>query len=71
MDLTTISSGEPILIIQSIKKGGDSMSLHCTLEEVLPSYVIMYAADISAVRQLEVVIFFFFFSSILLLYCLK
>ncbi|XP_031784580.1 DNA repair endonuclease XPF isoform X2 [Nasonia vitripennis] len=54
MDLTTISSSDPILIIQSIKKGGDTMSLHRTLDEVQPSYVIMYAADISTVRQLEV-----------------
>ena len=49
-----MSSSEPLLIIQSIKKGGDAMSLHRTLEEATPSYVIMYVADISAVRQLEV-----------------
>ena len=30
------------------------MALLQTLDEVLPSYVILYTADISAVRQLEV-----------------
>ena len=54
MDLTTLTASEPLLIIESIKKGGDSMSLYKTLEEILPTYVILYAADISAVRQLEV-----------------
>ncbi|XP_058796659.1 DNA repair endonuclease XPF [Phymastichus coffea] len=54
LDLTTITSKEPLIIIQAIKKGGDSLSLNKTLDEALPSYVILYAADISAVRQLEV-----------------
>ncbi|KAJ8664216.1 hypothetical protein QAD02_005253 [Eretmocerus hayati] len=54
LDLTTMTATEPLLIIQSIKKGGDPMSLQRTLDEVHPTYVIMYAADISAVRQLEV-----------------
>ncbi|XP_023245287.1 LOW QUALITY PROTEIN: DNA repair endonuclease XPF-like [Copidosoma floridanum] len=55
-DLTLSESlpNEPLLIIQSVKKGGDSMSLQQTLEDTLPKYVIMYTPDISAVRQLEV-----------------
>lgn len=54
MDLTTLTTSEPVLIIQSLKKGGDPMALQKTLEETTPNYVIMYTADIATVRLLEV-----------------
>lgn len=49
-----MSTAEPLLVIQSYKKGGDSMSLHKTLEEMRPTYVVIYTAEISTIRQLEV-----------------
>lgn len=51
---------EPIILIQSVKRGGDPMALQRTLHETLPGFIIMYGADISSIRQLEVneVIFF-------------
>ena len=54
LDLTTVSTCAPILVIQSLKKGGNPMSLEKTLNELKPKYIIMYVANISAVRQLEV-----------------
>ncbi|XP_025602155.2 DNA repair endonuclease XPF [Athalia rosae] len=54
LDLTTISKVAPLVVIQSLKKDGDPTSLLQILTEMTPSYVIMYVADISAVRQLEV-----------------
>lgn len=51
----TLPTAEVYLIIKTSKQGGDSMSLQKTLDEVMPSYVILYAADISTVRQLEVI----------------
>ncbi|XP_033212535.1 DNA repair endonuclease XPF isoform X1 [Belonocnema kinseyi] len=53
MDLTTIATEAPIVVVQSLKKGGDSMALQRILSEVLPSFVVLYTADISTVRQLE------------------
>ena len=54
MDLTTITTEAPIVVIQSLRKGGDSMALQRILEDVMPSFVVLYTADISTVRQLEV-----------------
>ncbi|CAB0034499.1 unnamed protein product [Trichogramma brassicae] len=54
LDLTTLSATQPLLVIESMKRNGDSMSLHKRLDEMSPNYVVLYAADISAVRQLEV-----------------
>ncbi|XP_012286135.1 DNA repair endonuclease XPF [Orussus abietinus] len=54
LDLTTFSTSVPLIVIQSLKKASDPMALQRTLLEMMPSYVIMYAADISAVRQVEV-----------------
>lgn len=54
LDLTTISKVAPLVVVQSLKKNGDPTALLQTLSEMTPSYVIMYSADISAVRQLEV-----------------
>ncbi|KAL2713079.1 DNA repair endonuclease XPF isoform X1 [Vespula squamosa] len=54
LDLTTITTTAPIVIVQSLKKDGDPMALQRTLKESKPSNVIMYVADIAAVRQLEI-----------------
>lgn len=54
LDLTTITTTAPIIIVQSLKKDGDPMALQRTLKESKPSDVILYVADIAAVRQLEV-----------------
>lgn len=54
LDMTTIPKVAPLIVIQSLKKDGDPTALLQTLNESMPSYVIMYSADISAVRQLEV-----------------
>ncbi|KAK2583994.1 hypothetical protein KPH14_006454 [Odynerus spinipes] len=54
LDLTTMTTTAPIVIIQCLKKDGDPMALQRTLMENKPSNVIMYVSDISVVRQLEV-----------------
>nr|XP_031840171.1 DNA repair endonuclease XPF isoform X1 [Nomia melanderi]XP_031840172.1 DNA repair endonuclease XPF isoform X1 [Nomia melanderi]XP_031840173.1 DNA repair endonuclease XPF isoform X1 [Nomia melanderi]XP_031840174.1 DNA repair endonuclease XPF isoform X1 [Nomia melanderi] len=54
LDLTNITTDTPIILIQSLKKAGDPMSLQRTLAEHMPRNIIMYVADISAVRQIEV-----------------
>lgn len=54
MDLTTITTEAPIVVVQSLKKGGDSMALQKILNEIAPSFVVLYTADISTVRQLEI-----------------
>ncbi|KAG7203362.1 hypothetical protein KM043_013437 [Ampulex compressa] len=54
LDLTTMSTTVPLVIIQSLKKDGNPMSLQYVLKEHMPNNVIMYIADISTVRQLEV-----------------
>ncbi|XP_046744013.1 DNA repair endonuclease XPF isoform X1 [Diprion similis] len=54
LDLSTISKVAPLVVIQSLKKNGDPTALLQTLSEMMPTYVILYSADISAVRQLEV-----------------
>ncbi|XP_051174347.1 DNA repair endonuclease XPF [Leptopilina boulardi] len=54
MDLTTITTEAPIVVVQSLKKGGDSMALKKILNEIMPSFVVLYTADISTVRQLEI-----------------
>ncbi|XP_024942375.1 DNA repair endonuclease XPF isoform X1 [Cephus cinctus] len=54
IDLTAIGTPNlPIVIVQSLKKHGDPMALQRILSEKVPRYIVMYAADISAVRQLE------------------
>ncbi|CAG5099574.1 Similar to Ercc4: DNA repair endonuclease XPF (Mus musculus) [Cotesia congregata] len=54
-DISKLSSmTEPIILIQSVKRGGDPMALQRTLHETLPGFIIMYGADISSIRQLEV-----------------
>ncbi|XP_066585729.1 DNA repair endonuclease XPF-like isoform X2 [Prorops nasuta] len=54
LDLTAITADDPIIIIQTFKKGGDPMSLKRTLKETMPNYIVLYVADISTIRQLEV-----------------
>lgn len=44
----------PIITIQSFKKDGDPLALTRTLEQIQPHTVVMYDADLAAVRQLEV-----------------
>ena len=45
---------QPIITIQSFKKDGDPLALTKTLQQLQPHAVVMYDADLSAVRQLEV-----------------
>ncbi|PBC30084.1 DNA repair endonuclease XPF [Apis cerana cerana] len=54
LDLTNINENMPIILIQSLKKNGDPMALQRALIEHMPSNIIMYVADLSAIRQIEV-----------------
>ncbi|KAL6435890.1 hypothetical protein ACFW04_005629 [Cataglyphis niger] len=54
LDVTNCATSAPIVFIQAIKKGGDSMALQRALTEHTPNNVILYVADIGTVRQLEV-----------------
>nr|XP_003705895.2 PREDICTED: DNA repair endonuclease XPF [Megachile rotundata] len=54
LDLTNTTLDTPIILIQSLKKNGDPMALQRALAEHMPNNIIMYVADISAVRQIEV-----------------
>ncbi|XP_050576570.1 DNA repair endonuclease XPF isoform X1 [Bombus affinis] len=54
LDLTNINTNTPIVLIQSLKKHGDPMALQRALTEHTPTNIIMYVADMSAVRQIEV-----------------
>lgn len=54
LDLTNCATSKPVFIIQAIKKNGDPMTLQRTLTEYTPNNIILYIADISTVRQLEV-----------------
>ncbi|CAK9810363.1 DNA repair endonuclease XPF [Anthophora quadrimaculata] len=54
LDLTNTYTEAPVIIIQTLKKGGDPMALQRALSEHMPNNIIMYVADISAVRQIEV-----------------
>ncbi|XP_033177140.1 DNA repair endonuclease XPF isoform X2 [Bombus impatiens] len=54
LDLTNINTNTPIVLIQCLKKHGDPMALQRALTEHTPNNIIMYVADMSAVRQIEV-----------------
>lgn len=54
LDLTTVNTEAPLIFVQSLKKNGDPMALQRTLAEHLPNNIVMYVADISAIRQIEV-----------------
>ncbi|KAL4098991.1 hypothetical protein QTP88_023494 [Uroleucon formosanum] len=45
---------EPIIVIQQYKKDGDFLSLPRTLRDLQPKYIVMYDANMTAVRQIEV-----------------
>lgn len=46
---------KPIVCIQTFKTGEDGpLSLERTLNEIDPSYVIMYHSNVTAIRQIEV-----------------
>lgn len=45
---------EPIVVLQQYKKDGDFLSLPRTLRELQPKYIVMYDANMTAVRQIEV-----------------
>lgn len=44
----------PLVVLQTFKKYGDSLALPRTLQTIEPRFVIMYDADMAAVRHLEV-----------------
>jgi hypothetical protein len=44
----------PVVILQTFKKYGDPLALPRTLQAIKPRFVIMYDADMVAVRRLEV-----------------
>ncbi|XP_017797477.1 PREDICTED: DNA repair endonuclease XPF [Habropoda laboriosa] len=54
LDLTNMNTNSPVILIQSLKKDGDPMALQRALNEHMPNNIIMYVADISAVRQIEI-----------------
>lgn len=57
MDGLPVSQSEqlqPVITLQSFKKDGDPLALTKTLQQIQPHAVVMYDADLSAVRQLEV-----------------
>jgi len=45
---------KPLIVLQTFKKYGDPLALSRTLQIIKPRFVIMYDADITAVRRLEV-----------------
>lgn len=54
LDLTNINTDTPVILIQSLKRYGDPMAFERCLKENMPNNIIMYVADIAAVRQIEV-----------------
>jgi hypothetical protein len=44
----------PVVILQTFKKYGDPLALPRTLQDIKPRFVIMYDADMAAVRRFEV-----------------
>ena len=45
---------KPFIVLQTFKKYGDPLALSRTLQTIKPQFVIMYDADMTAVRRLEV-----------------
>jgi hypothetical protein len=45
---------KPLIVLQTFKKYGDPLALSRTLQAIKPGFVIMYDADMAAVRRLEV-----------------
>nr|CAD7202391.1 unnamed protein product [Timema douglasi] len=50
----SIDAQPPMIVIHTFKKYGDPLALSRTLREVRPRFVLMYDADMAAVRRLEV-----------------
>lgn len=50
---------EPIIVIQQYKRDGDFLSFPRTLRELQPKYIVMYDANMTAVRQIEVIFIIF------------
>jgi hypothetical protein len=44
----------PVVVLQTFKKYGDPLALTRTLQALKPRFVVMYDADMTAVRRLEV-----------------
>nr|CAD7434989.1 unnamed protein product [Timema monikensis] len=51
---SSIDAQPPMIVIHTFKKYGDPLALSRTLREVRPRFVLMYDADMAAVRRLEV-----------------
>lgn len=45
---------KPLIVLQTFKKYGDPLALSRSLQTIKPRFVIMYDADMAAVRHLEV-----------------
>lgn len=56
MDLTKIEKTDPTIIIQTFKNGGNVLSLVKTLNDMQPNFIIMYHSNMTAIRQIEVII---------------
>lgn len=56
MDLTKVGKSDPLIIIQTFKNDGSSLALSKTLNEMQPNFIIMYHSDMTAIRQIEVII---------------
>nr|CAD7406806.1 unnamed protein product [Timema cristinae] len=50
---SSIDAQPPMIVIHTFKKYGDPLALSRTLREVRPRFVLMYDADMAAVRRLE------------------
>lgn len=49
-----VKTFRPLVVLQTFKKYGDPLALSRTLQTIEPRFVIMYDADMAAVRHLEV-----------------
>jgi hypothetical protein len=49
-----IKTLKPLIVLQTFKKYSDPLALSRTLQTIEPRFVIMYDADMAAVRHLEV-----------------
>lgn len=50
---------EPVIVIQQYKRDGDFLSFPRSLRELQPKYIVMYDANMTAVRQIEVIFIIF------------
>lgn len=57
MDVTQVcelSKNKPTILIQTFKAAENFLSLQKTLEDIQPSFIVMYHSNMTAIRQLEV-----------------